>query len=72
VVPTLSQRTRKDGTPGERVRGTAVIDPINRAAHPTTFAYEIMNRLTRITYPDGSSVSFGYDYRRRRNFDENI
>jgi YD repeat-containing protein len=25
-----------------------------------------MNRLTGITYPDGSSVSFGYDYRGRR------
>jgi len=45
---------------------TAVIDPINGAAHPTTFAYDIMNRLTGITYPDGSSVSFGYDYRGRR------
>ncbi len=43
-----------------------MIDPINGAAHPTTFAYDIMNRLTGITYPDGSSVSFGYDYRGRR------
>jgi len=45
---------------------TAVIDPINGAAHPTTFTYDIMNRLTGITYPDGSSVGFGYDYRGRR------
>ncbi len=45
---------------------TAVIDPVNGAGHPTTFAYDIMNRLTGITYPDGSSVSFGYDYRGRR------
>jgi RHS repeat-associated protein len=45
---------------------TAVIDPVNGAAHPTTFAYDIMNRLTGITYPDGSSVSFGYDDRGRR------
>jgi RHS repeat-associated protein len=45
---------------------TAVIDPINGAAHPTTFAYSIMNRLTGITYPDGSSVNFEYDYRGRR------
>jgi RHS repeat-associated protein len=43
-----------------------VIDPINGAAHPTTFAYDIMNRLTGITYPDGSSISFGYDYLGRR------
>ena len=50
------------------VRGnrTAVIDPINSASHPTTFSYDVMNRLTGITYPDGSSVSFGYDYRGRR------
>ena len=50
------------------VRGnrTAVIDPINGSAHPTTFAFDVMNRLTGITYPDGSSVSFGYDYRGRR------
>jgi RHS repeat-associated protein len=45
---------------------TAVIDPINGAGHPTTFAYDVMNRLTGITYPDGSSVSFGFDYRGRR------
>ena len=25
-----------------------------------------MNRLTGITYPDGTSVGFGYDYRGRR------
>ena len=45
---------------------TAVIDPINGAAHPTSFAYDIMNRLTGITYPDGSTVGFGYDTRGRR------
>jgi YD repeat-containing protein len=45
---------------------TAVIDPINGAAHPTSFTYDVMNRLTGIAYPDGSSVSFGYDYRGRR------
>jgi RHS repeat-associated protein len=45
---------------------TAVIDPINGAAHPTSFAYDIMNRLTGITYPDGSTVSFTYDVRGRR------
>ena len=45
---------------------TAVIDPINGSGHPTSFAYDIMNRLTGIAYPDGSSVSFGYDSRGRR------
>ena len=50
------------------VRGnrTAVIDPINGASHPTTFTYDIMSRLTGITYPDGSTVGFGYDLRGRR------
>ena len=42
---------------------TAVIDPLNGTAHPTSFAYDIMNRLTGITYPDGSTVSFTYDSR---------
>src|SRR5208283_158406 len=37
---------------------TSVVDPINGSAHPTTFAYDVMNRLTGITYPDGTSVSF--------------
>jgi len=45
---------------------TSVIDPINGSAHPTTFTFDIMNRLTGITYPDGTSASFGYDYRGRR------
>ena len=45
---------------------TAVIDPVNGAAHPTTFSYDIMNRLTGITYPDGSTVGFTYDVRGRR------
>jgi YD repeat-containing protein len=34
--------------------------------HPTTFAYDLMNRLTGITYPDGSAVGFTYDSRGRR------
>jgi len=45
---------------------TSVIDPINGSTHPTSFTYDIMNRLTMITYPDGTSGSFGYDYRGRR------
>ena len=45
---------------------TAVIDPVNGASHPTSFAYDIMNRLTGITYPDGSTVGFAYDVRGRR------
>ena len=45
---------------------TAVIDPINGASHPTSFAYDAMSRLTGITYPDGSTVGFGYDIRGRR------
>ena len=45
---------------------TSIIDPINGSAHPTTFNYDVMNRLTGIIYPDGSTVSFGYDTRGRR------
>jgi len=30
------------------------------------FAYDSMNRLTTITYPDSSSTQFAYDYRGRR------
>ncbi len=45
---------------------TAVIDPINGTSHPTSFSYDIMNRLTGITYPDGSTVGFTYDVRGRR------
>ncbi|MFZ1169447.1 MAG: Ig-like domain-containing protein, partial [Candidatus Sulfotelmatobacter sp.] len=45
---------------------TAVIDPINGAAHPTSFAFDAMSRLTGITYPDGSTAGFTYDLRGRR------
>jgi YD repeat-containing protein len=45
---------------------TSVIDPINGSAHPTTFGYDAMNRLTGITYPDGTSASFQYDSRGQR------
>lgn len=45
---------------------TVVIDPINGSSHPTTFTYDIMSRLTGITYPDGSTVGFTYDIRGRR------
>jgi YD repeat-containing protein len=50
------------------VRGnrTSVIDPINGSAHPTTFTYDLMNRLTGITYPDNTTASFGYDGRGHR------
>jgi YD repeat-containing protein len=39
---------------------------VNGSSHPTLFSYDLMNRLTGIVYPDGSSVSFGYDVRGRR------
>lgn len=45
---------------------TAVIDPVNGASHPTSFVYDIMNRLTGITYPDGTTAGFTYDVRGRR------
>ncbi len=45
---------------------TSVIDPINGSGHPTTFTFDIMNRLTGIMYQDGTSGSFSYDYRGRR------
>src|SRR5260370_13285596 len=44
----------------------SVIDPINGSAHPTTFTYDAMSRLTGITYPDNTTASFGYDTRGRR------
>lgn len=43
-----------------------MIDPINGAAHRTTFTFDAMNRLTGITYPDNTTASFGYDTRGRR------
>jgi YD repeat-containing protein len=45
---------------------TSVIDPINGSGHPTTFAYGATNRLTGITHPDNTTVSYGHDYRGRR------
>jgi len=45
---------------------TAVIDPINGPSHPTSFTYDLMNRLTGITYPDSSTAGFTYDVRGRR------
>jgi RHS repeat-associated protein len=45
---------------------TSVIDPINGSAHPTSFTYDAMSRLTGITYPDGTTASFAYDSRGRR------
>jgi RHS repeat-associated protein len=41
-------------------------DPYNGSAHPTKFEYYPMNRLKDIIYPDGTTVSFGYDSRGRR------
>ncbi len=38
----------------------------NGTAHPTSFAYDAMSRLTGITYPDHSTVGFAYDTRGRR------
>jgi RHS repeat-associated protein len=46
---------------------TSVIDPVNGSSHPTTFTYDSMNRLTQVTYPDGSTVGYHYDYRGRRD-----
>ena len=50
----------------QRGNRTSVIDPLNGPAHPITFGYDMMNRLTGISYPDGTSVGFGYDSRGRR------
>jgi RHS repeat-associated protein len=68
LIQSITDAQNNLTTYGYDVRGnrTSVIDPINGSAHPTTFAYDIMNRLTSITYPDNTSVSFGYDYRGRR------
>jgi YD repeat-containing protein len=40
-----------------------VTDALN---HQTTFTYDSMDRLTKITYPDTTATQFGYDYRGRR------
>ena len=34
--------------------------------HQTTYAYDLGNRLTKITYADGTATNFTYDYRGRR------
>jgi len=36
----------------------------------TTFAYDLGNRLTGITYPDTTSVSFAYDGPRPPDFND--
>src|SRR5260221_14355069 len=40
---------------------TSVIDPINISAHTTNFAYDLMNRLTIITFPNNTTDTYGYD-----------
>jgi RHS repeat-associated protein len=42
---------------------TSVVDAMQ---HTTTFGYDAGDRLTTITYPDGTQMSFGYDSRGRR------
>jgi RHS repeat-associated protein len=68
LIATIKDAQQNITTYGYDARGnrTSVIDPINGSTHPTTFAYDIMNRLTGITYPDGSTVGFTYDVRGRR------
>ena len=68
LIATIKDAQQHVTTYGYDARGnrTSVIDPINGSAHPTTFAYDLMNRLTGITYPDGSTVGFTYDSRGRR------
>jgi RHS repeat-associated protein len=63
---TDAQNNTTSYTYDARGNRTSVIDPINGSTHPTSFTFDIMNRLTGITYPDGTSASFGYDYRGRR------
>jgi RHS repeat-associated protein len=68
LIATITDAQQHVTTYGYDARGNriSVIDPINGSAHPTTFAYDLMNRLTGITYPDGSTVGFTYDSRGRR------
>src|SRR6266849_10655081 len=47
----------------QRGNRTSVTDALN---NQTTFTYDLVNRLTKITYPDTSFVSFAYDSRGRR------
>ena len=39
------------------------VDALNNTTH---YTYDVMNRLTKITAPDGSTTQFAYDYRGRR------
>jgi len=63
---TDAQNNTTSYTYDSRGNRTSVIDPINGSAHPTSFAYDAMSRLTGITYPDGTTASFAYDSRGRR------
>ena len=76
LIATITDAQQNVTTYGYDARGnrTNVIDPINGSAHPTTFAYDLMNRLTGITYPDASTVGFTYDLRGRRitSTDQNL
>jgi YD repeat-containing protein len=45
---------------------TSVIDPVNGSTKPTSFTYDAMNRLKKITYPDLTHTDFTYDHRGRR------
>jgi RHS repeat-associated protein len=63
---TDAQNNTTSYTYDSRGNRTSVIDPINGSAHPTSFAYDAMSRLTGVTYPDGTTASFAYDSRGRR------
>jgi RHS repeat-associated protein len=63
---TDAQNNTTSYTYDSRGNRTSVIDPINGSAHPTTFTYDAMSRLTGIIYPDGTAASFAYDSRGRR------
>jgi RHS repeat-associated protein len=68
LINTIKDAANNTTTYAYDARGnrTSIIDPVNGSQKPTTFAYDSMNRLTKITYPDSTFVQFGYDSRGRR------
>lgn len=65
LIATITDAQNHVTTYGYDAHGnrTSIIDANNKT---TTFTYDSRDRLTKITYPDNTTVQFGYDIRGRR------